>query len=149
LLECRLTLDDAEVRDAQDLRVEVFCREQGVPHGAEIDGLDRDALHVVAVDRGEIVATCRLLYEGEALRLARMAVREGRRGEGIGSALLEEAEAEAKRRGAREVVLHAQRSAEPFYAAHGYETEGTPFVEVGIEHLRMRKSVWDPLDGQL
>jgi predicted GNAT family N-acyltransferase len=149
LLECRLTLDDAEVREAQDLRVEVFCREQGVPHGAEIDGLDRDALHVVAVDGVEVVATCRLLYEGEALRLARMAVREGRRGEGVGSALLERAEAEAKRRGAREIVLHAQRSAEPFYAAHGYEAEGAAFVEAGIEHVRMRKAVWDPLDGRL
>ena len=44
--DCRLTVtvrtarDAAEVEAARDLRVRVFCDEQGVDPGEELDGLD-------------------------------------------------------------------------------------------------------------
>ena len=39
------------------------------------------------------------------------------------------------------MLLHAQRRAEGFYAAAGYLAEGEPFIEEGIEHVRMRKAL--------
>ena len=43
----------------------------------------------------------------------------------------------ARARGEHEVVLHAQRSAEPFYARLGYAVAGAPFEEAGIPHIEM------------
>jgi predicted GNAT family N-acyltransferase len=39
------------------------------------------------------------------------------------------------------MLLHAQRRAEPFYAAKGYEAEGETFMEAEIEHVRMTKAL--------
>jgi predicted GNAT family N-acyltransferase len=120
--------------------VRVFCDEQGVAREAELDRYDAAAIHMVGVDEaGEVVATCRLvMFEDGECRLGRMVVDAGRRREGVGRDLLEAAHAEARRRGAHEVVLHAQTQAEPFYAASGYAPEGNRFMEEGIEHIQMR-----------
>jgi predicted GNAT family N-acyltransferase len=37
--------------------------------------------------------------------------------------------------------LSAQRTAEGFYAAHGFVAMGEPFDEVGIPHVEMRLSL--------
>jgi predicted GNAT family N-acyltransferase len=122
------------------LRVRVFCDEQGVSRDAELDPLDERATHVVAVADGAVIGTCRIFcLEGGECRLGRMAIAAERRGEGVGRDLLGAAEAEAVALGAREVVLHAQTRAEPFYARCGYAAEGGRFFEEGIEHIQMRK----------
>jgi predicted GNAT family N-acyltransferase len=145
--DCRLTLtvrparDAAEVATAQALRLRVFCEEQGVSREEELDGLDEGALHLIAADDSGVVATCRLRFPGEACKLERMAVEARLRGRGAGARLLEGAEEAARERGAETMVLHAQRSAEPFYAAHGYLVEGEPFMEAEIEHVRMSKAL--------
>jgi predicted GNAT family N-acyltransferase len=70
-----------------------------------------------------------------------MVVEKRLRGSGVGARLLTGAEAEARERGASEMVLHAQRRAESFYAGNGYVPEGDTFLEAEIEHVRMRKSL--------
>jgi predicted GNAT family N-acyltransferase len=122
-----------------DLRVRVFCDEQGVERRAELDGLDDEATQIVAVDDAEVIATCRLRFVNGECKLERMAVERSHRGGGVGRALLDAAEDEARRLGALSMLLHAQRRAEGFYAAAGYRAEGEPFDEEGIEHVRMRK----------
>jgi predicted GNAT family N-acyltransferase len=147
--DCRLTLtvrparDAAEVAAARELRVRVFCDEQGVDREAELDGLDDEATQIVALDAREVMATCRLRFFDEACKLERMAVEKRYRGAGAGSWLLEVAEDEARRQGASVMLLDSQRQAEGFYAAAGYQAEGETFLEEGIEHVRMTKS----LDG--
>jgi predicted GNAT family N-acyltransferase len=138
-VEVRPALDEQEVEAAKDLRLRVFSDEQGVRRDAEIDGLDAEATHIVAMRRGEVVATCRLRFPRGKCKLERMVVERSLRQTGIGTDLLAEAEREAVRRGAPEVVLHAQRQAEGFYAACGYEAEGDVFLEEGIPHVQMRK----------
>jgi predicted GNAT family N-acyltransferase len=122
-----------------DLRVRVFCDEQGVERRAELDGLDDEATQIVAVDDADVIATCRLRFVNGECKLERMAVERRHRGGGVGRALLDAAEDEARRLGASSMLLHAQRRAEGFYAAAGYRAEGEPFDEEGIEHVRMRK----------
>jgi predicted GNAT family N-acyltransferase len=47
--------------------------------------------------------------------------------------------AAARARGDREVVLHAQRTAEGFYRRQGFVVRGEPFTEAGIVHVEMVK----------
>jgi predicted GNAT family N-acyltransferase len=140
-LTARPTRDPAEIRAAMDLRVRVFCDEQGVDRDAEFDQLDDEATQIVALDKAEVIATCRLRLLDETCKLERMAVEHRHRGGGAGRRLLEAAENEARRQGASAMVLHAQRRTEGFYAGAGYRAEGDSFLEEGIEHVRMTKSL--------
>ena len=134
--------DPAEVEAAMDLRVRVFCGEQGVDPDEEMDDLDDESLQIVGLDQGAVIATCRLRDLGNGRwKLERMAVERRLRGRGVGGTLLAGAEREAREHGATEIVLNSQSQAEPFYAAHGYVAEGETFIEAGIEHVRMRKAL--------
>ena len=127
-----------------DLRVRVFCDEQGVDRRAELDGLDDEATQIVALDESGVIATCRLRFLDNGCKLERMAVERRLRGAGAGRRLLEGAEDAASRQGATSMLLHAQRRAEGFYAAAGYEAEGETFLEEGIEHVAMKKRLGGP-----
>ena len=140
-VEVRLARDESEVEAAQQLRLRVFSDEQGVARDAEVDGLDPEATHVVAVRRDNVVGTCRLRFPRGRCKLERMAVDPTLRRTGIGVALMQEAEREAARQGATEVILHAQRQSEPFYASCGFSAEGETFLEEGIAHVLMRKQL--------
>jgi predicted GNAT family N-acyltransferase len=129
----------AEMDAALALRYEVFCREQGVPAHEEQDGRDRDGLHLVAVANGELLGTCRLLFVGPTVQFSRLAVARPARRQGIATALLELAEAEARAGRARRLVLHAQTYAQSLYEQAGYRPRGRVFVEANIEHVAMER----------
>jgi predicted GNAT family N-acyltransferase len=123
------------------LRHEVFCVEQGVPRRDELDGRDGEALHLVAVSGGEVLATCRLLFVGATVQFSRLAVAKHARRHGIASALLARADAETLAGGARRLVLHAQTYARALYDSAGYRPRGRIFMEAGIEHIAMEKQL--------
>ena len=119
----------------------MFCGEQGVSPAADQDGRDLEALHLVAVDGDRVVGTCRLLVRGRTARLGRLAVEpEARRG-GVGAAILAAAAREAGDAGASEIDLHAQTYALALYERDGYMKHGDEFIEEGIAHVAMRKSL--------
>jgi predicted GNAT family N-acyltransferase len=132
-----------ELEEALEVRYRVFCDEQGVDRAAEADGLDAEAIHLVAMDRGKVVATCRLRFEGGeggVCKLERMAVDKEFRGTGMGMALAVKSDEEAAREGAAEIVAHAQVQARAFYERAGYVIrDETVFLEEGIEHVLMGK----------
>jgi predicted GNAT family N-acyltransferase len=132
-----------ELEEALEVRYRVFCDEQGVDRSAEDDGLDDGAIHLVALDRGKVIATCRLRLDGGdegTCKLERMAVDKDFRGSGLGMALAVKADEEASREGAAEIVAHAQVQARPFYERAGYALrDEAVFLEDGIEHVVMSK----------
>jgi predicted GNAT family N-acyltransferase len=121
------------------LRHAVFCEEQGVPEELERDAHDATAVHLVVDEDGVVAGTCRLVREGDLMRLGRMAVAPGRRGAGLGALLLARAHEVARAAGAREVGLHAQVDVRGFYERAGYVAEGEVFEEAGIAHVAMRR----------
>jgi predicted GNAT family N-acyltransferase len=139
--EVRRIRDQREMSAALALRHEVFCVEQGVPEYEELDGRDRDGIHLAAVLGGELVGTCRLLMVGPTAQLSRLAVRPSARRRGIATALLKLAEAETRSAGGRRIVLHAQTYARRLYENTGYRARGRVFVEAGIEHVAMEKAL--------
>ena len=137
--EVRRARPETEMEAILAVRHEVFCVEQGVPEREELDGRDDESLHLVAVADGEVLATCRLLFVGNTVQFSRLAVRETARRRRIASALLALADDEARRAGARRLVLHAQTYARSLYEASGYAPRGRVFMEAGIEHIAMEK----------
>jgi predicted GNAT family N-acyltransferase len=138
-LEVREARTDEEVADALELRSRVFCGEQGVSFEADQDGRDAEAVHIVAVEDGAVIGTCRLLFRGQVARLGRLAVERDRRGDGIAAAILKEADRIAAQTGSESIALHAQTYALTLYEQAGYEQYGPTFVEEGIEHVAMEK----------
>jgi YbgC/YbaW family acyl-CoA thioester hydrolase len=124
---------------ASRLRTEVFVQEQQIPADLEWDEADATALHAVAFNRlGQPVGTGRLLQEAPGVaRIGRMAVDRALRGGGVGREVLRALLAQARQRGDREAMLHAQRSAIAFYAREGFAARGNPFEEAGIPHQEM------------
>jgi ElaA protein len=139
LIEVRPARDETEVAAALALREDVFCREQGVSLADELDGLDGEALHIVALEDRAIVGTCRLVTEGTTLTLGRMAVARRARGRGLAGALLAEADARARDLGAERIALAAQLGAQSIYERAGYAPYGDVFLDAGIEHVMMEK----------
>ena len=135
--------DGEELAAALALRIEVFCGEQGVTFDGDRDGLDDQALHLVAIgDDGEVIGTCRMLIEpGGTARFGRLCVRASARGTGVGALLLAEAEREARGAGAWRIGMHAQTDALSLYRRAGFRPYGERFDEEGIEHLGMEKDV--------
>ena len=134
---------DALGTDAARIRTQVFVEEQRIPMEMEWDEADATALHAVAYNRlGQPLATGRLLQAEPGVgKVGRMAVHRVLRGSHLGRDLLHALMAQAAQRGDREVVLHAQRSAEGFYARQGFAVRGEPFNEVDIPHIEMARSL--------
>ena len=126
---------------AQTVRTQVFVQEQGIDAKDEWDTADASAVHAVVTNRfGDPLGTARLLGKSPGVaQVGRMAVVRVMRGSGLGGDLLNALVDIAKARGDREVRLHAQCSAQAFYARAGFVPVGAPFDEVGIAHIEMRK----------
>ena len=133
---------------ASKVRTEVFLEEQLIPVEMEWDDADATAVHAVARNRlGVPVGTGRLLQHAPGVsRIGRMAVNRVLRGSNLGRDLLRALMRAATERGDREVRLHAQRTAEDFYARLGFLPLGEPFEEAGIVHIEMVHSL-PPLIG--
>jgi predicted GNAT family N-acyltransferase len=129
------------MRDAFELRFEVFVDEQGVPRELEVDELDPGATHLVAIRDEQVIGTLRMLEHEGAAKIGRVAVRAAARGAGVGARLMDRAAAIAAERGFAEIVLHAQVAVAGFYRRLGYVEEGDRFDEAGIPHIAMRKKV--------
>jgi predicted GNAT family N-acyltransferase len=137
--EIRRVRNEQELQAAVALRHEVFCVEQGVPVREELDGRDRQGLHLVAVMDDEVLATCRIVMVGSTAQFSRLAVRKSARRRRIATAMLQVADTETRAAGGRRIVLHAQTYAQSLYAGAGYRTHGRAFWEAGIEHIAMEK----------
>jgi ElaA protein len=119
------------------LRIEVFVHEQQVPEEEERDELDPAARHFLAEADGVPIGTLRIVMKAPDLaKITRVAVRRDHRGQRVGVALMQAAEAAVT---APVLALDAQSYALRFYERLGYAAEGEEFMEAGIAHQHMRK----------
>lgn len=117
------------------IRSQIFIVEQRVPEDMEWDGLDSEAVHLLAVwSDGTVVGTVRLLMDGH---IGRMAVIKEKRKQGVGRALLSRVMDIASKKGMHHIVLNAQTSALGFYEKAGFQRVGEEFLDAGIPHYRM------------
>ncbi|NRG17871.1 GNAT family N-acetyltransferase [Rhizobiales bacterium] len=153
------TLDDFSPRclhAVYQLRVAVFIVEQDCAY-QEIDDLDADALHLVVsvgegAGEGTVAAYLRLIRpESEKpVKLGRIVVSPAWRGTGLGRRLMEAGleKAESLYPG-RPVFLSAQTQAARFYAAHGFKPVSPEYLEDGIPHVDMLRSLQEERPGHM
>jgi ElaA protein len=123
------------------LRTAVFVVEQACAY-QELDGRDLEPTtrHFWTDDgAGAVAAYLRLLVEpsGDA-RIGRVCVARPARAGGLGRLLMNAAHDEV---GSRDVVVDAQSHLAHWYAELGYVMDGPEFVEDGIPHVPMRRTV--------
>ncbi len=131
-----------DIATCQRLRRLVFIDEQGVSEADEVDGLDPEAIHLLAWDGDAPVGTARLLLKGKIGKIGRVCVLQEARGTGLGAALIRTAlEVLHDRPGVTEAYLGSQSHATGFYEKLGFVVEGEEFLDAGIPHRHMRKAL--------
>jgi len=142
MIQVRLASSPADVALCLRLRWTVFVEEQGVPPSLELDARDRaDAVHALALLDGVPCGAGRFVFvEPGTAKIERMAVIDDVRGRGVGRALLQHLETEARQRGAQKFTLAAQTHARRFYEKAGYAARSPEFDDgTGIAHVSMDK----------
>ena len=143
-LEIRQPGNEQELERYYDLRWRVLRRPWTQPKESEKDEHETEALHLTAWMGETLVGVGRLHSNSqEEAQIRFMAIEEGYTGQGIGGAILEALEADARTRGARCIVLNARDLAVKFYERHGYHrvTSEAERLFDSIEHWRMSKDL--------
>jgi N-acetylglutamate synthase-like GNAT family acetyltransferase len=78
---------------------------------------------------------------GAPARIGRMAVLPAWRGKGVGDAMLHALLQQSRQHGWYAVALNAQASAIDFYLRHDFVPRGERFMEAGIEHQAMQRTL--------
>lgn len=138
--QARFSIEEVDWISAQTqlraVRQRVFIEEQRVPVELEWDGLDETAIHLLALDAEDKAIGCaRILDNGI---IGRMAVLKGRRGQGVGQALLNAAVESCRSRGWKNITLSAQTHAIPFYERAGFIVCSEEYMDAGIPHRDMQ-----------
>ena len=124
------------------IRRAVFIEEQNVPEAEEIDDLDDQALHLLATDNGQPVATARLFVKGETGKIGRVAVMASHRGTGLGAQIMQAClDILATQPGVTRAYLSAQTYALGFYEKLGFKAYGEEYPDAGIPHMDMERTL--------
>jgi len=136
-------ITEKELNDCFNIRLEVFVKEQGVPSEEELDDLDQISFHAIAYKDNYPIATGRLI-PGVNMNgtIGRMAVMQKYRRFGVGGMVLDFLEQIALNEGIHQITLNAQEYVKKFYDNHGYKEEGDVFIEAGIPHVTMVKTIF-------
>ena len=136
-------LTSLELYEMLQLRSEVFVVEQSCPF-QDMDGADMQAMHLMGMKDGRLVAYARCFAAGEKFAeasIGRVVTHMSARGGGIGHVLMKEAIASLVRHwGAQPIRIGAQARLEKFYNQHGFVQNGQPYIEDGIPHIEMLRA---------
>ena len=139
----RFASTPADLEAGYKLRRDVFETEQNIPRPLDRDPYDYSADHVVAFDeRGRCVGTGRIVrMDARTAQVGRMAVAKEKRKSGIGALVLEALERMAAMRGLSDLVVASQLPAESFYKNRGFVRQGDVFLDQGVPHVMMKKTI--------
>lgn len=128
-----------QLYDILKLRQDVFMWEENI-HYPDLDDVDKEAMHVFAVDKDVLAAYARVYWEDseKQAKIGRVVTTPAYRGKGFASKVVKEAVAVAKKHyNVSEVWLDAQEHVISFYESLGFTIASEPFIEAGIKHVKM------------
>ena len=133
--------NDKELQDAYMVRTIVFVDEQQVPPEEEIDQFEDEAIHFVLYKENVPIGAGRLRDVDGYAKVERICVLKEYRVQGVGQMIMNKIEETAIEKGFTKFKLNAQTTAENFYKKLGYETISGEFLDAGIPHVTMVKTV--------
>lgn len=131
-----------EHKQALDLRNEFLRKPIGLPLLKNFSEEEKSWIHFVAIDKETVVGcVVAIVIDHANAKLRQMAVHENFQFQGVGTKLLGFAEAELKKSGIKNLLIHARMEAVGFYEKAGYVKKGEQFYEVSVPHFAMLKSI--------
>ncbi len=126
------------------LRAEVFVVEQDCVY-QDVDDKDQKALHIIGYKDNKIIAYTRIFNAGDYFKnasIGRVVVSESERKYGYGHDLIKKSvEGIEERFGVDDIEISAQCYLKKFYEKHGFKQIGNEYLEDGIPHIAMMKSL--------
>lgn len=133
---------DTELNNIFSLREDVFVDEQSVPIEDEKDDYDLTAFHLICSIKGVMIGTLRIInIDGNVAKIGRFAVKKQFRGKGVGQQMLTKALMYIKKQKRGKAILEAQVHAKGFYKKNGFKESGKVFMDAGIPHVLMTKTL--------
>ncbi|MDT7828888.1 GNAT family N-acetyltransferase [Pricia sp. S334] len=133
-------LGSMELYDVLRLRSKVFVVEQNCIY-EDIDGRDRNALHILGKKNGEIVAYARIFKSGDyadKASIGRVVVKKDQRKFGYGKDIMKRAVLAVEEHFNDKIIhVSAQLYLERFYHDLGFNQVGDGYLEDGIPHIGM------------
>lgn len=127
------------------VRKRVFIEEQQIPAAEEYDEFESASRHFLIQDTvsGEGAGAARWRTTAKGIKLERFCVLPGYRYRGLGTRLIQAVMTDIREQlnGDQLLYLHAQQAAVSLYARQGFVAEGDVFLECGIPHRFMSKSI--------
>lgn len=137
-----ITTEDPEHTKEQMLRWEVLLKPQGIPPEMEMSPEEKSSLHLIALDRKNLVGCILFHPENETKgRLYHMALSEEYQGKGFGRKMISTLERSLAGRGIKEVYLETPQDRVGFYVRMGYQMEGNVQLKNGLLQQRMIKKL--------
>lgn len=129
-----------ELYEMLQLRIEIFAVEQNCVYN-DLDGLDKEAVHLLVKNDEEIIGCSRLLQPGTRFpnfSIGRVVVKKDMRGTGLGFKMMEEAKKYmVKNWKAKKIKISAQKYLQIFYENLGFSVTTKEYLEDGIPHVGM------------
>ncbi|HLU21151.1 MAG TPA: GNAT family N-acetyltransferase [Bacillaceae bacterium] len=137
--------NDEQLQDAFAIRKKVFVEEQQVPIELEIDEYEQEATHFVVYEEDNSpVGAGRFRVLDHSGKVERICVLPTYRGTGAGKRMMNAIEDYAKSLKLQSLKLNAQITAIPFYEKLGYDVISEEFMDAGIPHKTMKKTITVP-----
>ncbi|WP_406687389.1 GNAT family N-acetyltransferase [Rossellomorea vietnamensis] len=130
-----------QIQEVFHIRKTVFVEEQQVPLEEEIDEYENDSTHFVLYEDNKAVGAGRFRILDGVGKVERVCVLKSTRGKGAGRELMLAIEEYAKRQPLSQLKLNAQTYAIPFYEGLGYQVTSEEFLDAGIPHKTMKKTI--------
>ncbi|MDQ0205611.1 GNAT family N-acetyltransferase [Alkalicoccobacillus murimartini] len=130
-----------ELEDAFSVRTQVFVEEQKVSIELERDHEDEHAIHFVLYHNQKPTGAARIRLLDTYAKIERVCTLRNSRGTGAGSALMKAIEVEISKQGFQLAKLNAQTQAAGFYERLGYTACSNEFMDAGMPHITMEKSI--------
>lgn len=133
-----------EFKSYYQLRWQLLRAPWNQPEGSEVDDIEEQCFHLMAIDENaQVIGVARLQFNSDdEAQIRYMAVAGAYERQGIGRELVNAMETYVVESARRKIVLDAREPAVGFYQKLGYEVSEKSYLLFDeIQHFRMKKNI--------
>ena len=131
-----------EYQQMVNLRYNILRKPLGLSFTQEELDKEKNNVLIGVFEDDQLLGCCMLVKEeNKKMRLRQVAVPNNQQGKGIGRALMAFAENISRDLGYNRIMMHARKTAIPFFEKLGYKVTSEVFDEITIPHHIMEKDL--------